>query len=99
LKHHHAFLREIVEIKNSCPFDAVTCKSGARGRVKKEWVVCDRGPRSHLSPSWVPQMQLHMAATGTWSGLLVTRSPRGVYVYRMYRDDEYLYRMCCLIKR
>jgi hypothetical protein len=99
--HHHqfAFIREAVEIKTSCPFDILSRPSGARGRVRKEWVVCDRGPRSHLSPAWVPQLQLHMAAAGTWSGLLVSRSPRGVAVYRMYRDDEYLYRMCCLIKR
>eukprot|EP00798_Chlamydomonas_sp_ICE-L_P005574 gene5574-4208_t len=48
----------------------------------------------------VPQLQLGMLAAGTWSGLIVNRSAtKGVRIFRMYRDDEYLYRMMRIVAR
>ncbi len=35
--------------------------------------MSDRGPRHSLPPYWIPQLQLHMAACGCHSGLLVSR--------------------------
>jgi hypothetical protein len=48
----------------------------------------------------VPQAQMHMVAAGTQSALIVSRSAtRGVRVFRMWRDDEYLARMLALAAR
>ena len=43
------------------------------------------------SARWIPQLQLHMFASGCLSALLVSRSAsKGTRVYRLYRDEAYL---------
>ncbi|MEW5319169.1 MAG: hypothetical protein WDW38_010336 [Sanguina aurantia] len=93
----NAVLREVVEIKNGCPFGERSARSGGRG---DGFVINDRGPRDMVSAMWVPQLQLHMLASGCASGLLVSRSAtKGVRVFRMYRDDPYLATMLSLVSR
>lgn len=66
----NAVIREVVEIKNGCPFGERSAHtSGGRGG----FMVNDRGPRDMISAMWVPQLQLHMLASGCASGLLVSR--------------------------
>ncbi|MEW5301591.1 MAG: hypothetical protein WDW36_004442 [Sanguina aurantia] len=57
----NAVLREVVEIKNGCPFGERSARSGGRG---DGFVINDRGPRDMVSAMWVPQLQLHMLASG-----------------------------------
>lgn len=53
-----------------------------------QYVVSDRGPHGGLWPLWVPQLQAHMAAAGTGSALLLSRSAsRGVRLFRVYRCE------------
>lgn len=68
-------------------------------RPQVEWCVSDR-VRERLPPYWVPQLQLHMLATGCQSAVLVARSVRGgMRLWRMWREDEYLFRMLAMIRR
>eukprot|EP00798_Chlamydomonas_sp_ICE-L_P005573 gene5573-4207_t len=66
-------VREIVEVKNTVPFGERQRRRGAKGKMLTEVIVSDRGPRDQVSAQWVPQLQLHMLAAGTWSGLIVNR--------------------------
>lgn len=83
---------EVVEVKNTCPFDYCQAQSArGRGRKQRKFVICDRGPRTKVDAMWVPQLQLQMLCAGTSSGLLVSRSAtKGIRVFRMRRDDEYV---------
>ncbi|GLC35108.1 hypothetical protein PLESTM_000280300 [Pleodorina starrii] len=84
-------LREIVEVKNHCPFVYKGQRKARKRGVVLDYVVRDRGPIESLWPVWVPQLQAHLACSGADSGLLLSRSPsRGVRVFRMFRDDAYL---------
>ncbi|KAG2496759.1 hypothetical protein HYH03_005168 [Edaphochlamys debaryana] len=95
----HAVLREVVEVKSSCPFGVRQVRRGGKGRVHSELVLCDLGPRGALPALWVPQLQLHMLAAGTASGLAVSRSAtKGAAVWRLWRDDAYLGAMMGLLE-
>jgi len=86
--------KEIVEVKNTCPFYINRVGGGGRGRGRgegREYILSDQGPRSAVDPLWMPQLQLHMLCADTASGLLLSRSATmGVRVMRVKRDDEYL---------
>jgi hypothetical protein len=97
---------EVVEVKNTCPFDySQQLKhggggGGGRGSKKKKFVVCDRGPRHQLDVLWVPQLQLHMLCTQTSSSLLVSRSAtRGLRVFRVAADPEFQRAMLCVLRK
>ncbi|PNW76449.1 hypothetical protein CHLRE_11g467596v5 [Chlamydomonas reinhardtii] len=84
-------IREVVEVKNHCPFVYKDQRKARKRGVVINYAASDRGPVSGLWPLWVPQLQAHMAAAGTASGLLLSRSPsRGVKLFRVYRDDGFL---------
>lgn len=84
-------VREAVEVKNSCPFVYKGQRKARKRGINIHYVVSDRGPHGGLWPLWVPQLQAHMAAAGTGSALLLSRSAsRGVRLFRVYRDDAYL---------
>ncbi|KAG2432131.1 hypothetical protein HXX76_009057 [Chlamydomonas incerta] len=84
-------VREVVEVKNHCPFVYKDQRKARKRGVVINYAASDRGPVAGLWPLWVPQLQAHMAAAGTSSGLLLSRSPsRGVRLYRVYRDDAFL---------
>jgi hypothetical protein len=90
---------EVVEVKNTCPFD-YSLQKNYRGGKKKKFVVCDRGPRNQLDVLWVPQIQLHMLCTQTSSALLVSRSAtRGIKVFRVKADSEFQRLMLCLLRK
>ena len=57
------------------PHTFVQVRRGAKGRLVREWVVCDPGLPGGcgISPAWVPQLQLHMLAAGCASALLMHR--------------------------
>ncbi|GLI64376.1 hypothetical protein VaNZ11_007639, partial [Volvox africanus] len=101
--HHgavHVVLREVVEVKNTCPFGMRQVRRGGKGRLVSEFFISDRGPRQEVSPLWIPQLQLHMLATGCHSGLLLSRSAtKGTTVFRILRDDDYLNRMLSILDR
>lgn len=60
-------------------------RRGGKGRLQWEVVVSDRGPRHSLPPYWIPQLQLHMAACGCHSGLLVSRCVAHLRAAAVYR--------------
>ncbi|KAL4524321.1 hypothetical protein Ndes2437B_g05098 [Nannochloris sp. 'desiccata'] len=91
---------EVVEVKNTCPFDYSQQKQGGGKRKKRKFVVCDRGPRSQFDVLWVPQLQLHMLCSQTSSSLLVSRSAtRGLRVFRVAADPEFQRLMLCVLRR
>ncbi|EFJ51172.1 hypothetical protein VOLCADRAFT_116519 [Volvox carteri f. nagariensis] len=84
-------LREVVEVKNHCPFVSKSQRKARKRGLVIDYVVRDRGPISSVWPLWVPQLQAHMACSGADSALLLSRSPsRGVRLFRMFRDDAYI---------
>ncbi|KAG2440766.1 hypothetical protein HXX76_003622 [Chlamydomonas incerta] len=96
----HVVLREVVEVKSTCPFGMRQVRRGGKGRVHTELVLGDPGPRHAVPAAWVPQLQLHMLATGCQSALVVSRSAsKGMTVFRLLRDDEYLQRMMGVLAR
>ena len=76
--------RLVLEVKNSSPF--------ARHRTRPgKYVVIYREPYDAPPAYHVPQLLLEMLATGATAGLLAMQSAtRGVRVFRVERDDEYL---------
>ncbi|KAF5833442.1 hypothetical protein DUNSADRAFT_10232 [Dunaliella salina] len=96
----HAMVLEAVEVKNTVPFSQAAHKAGTQGGAKVRFCIRDRGPREAVAFHWVPQLMLHMLATGTWSALLICRSvTKGIRVFRIFRDDEYLFRMISILNR
>ena len=69
-------LREVVEVKNHCPFKTSKNPGAYRRRGKvagTRYTLSPGYPASKVQPQWVPQLQLHMLAAGCTSGLLVSR--------------------------
>ncbi|GAB4823700.1 hypothetical protein N2152v2_010746 [Parachlorella kessleri] len=92
-------VKEVVEVKNTCPF-GVNQHRGQRGSPAELYLLSDRGPRHDVKPEWVPQLQLHMLCAGTRTALLVSRSAtKGLHVFRMARDDDYLQLMLRVLSR
>lgn len=58
-------------------------RSGAKGRMRLHYVLRDKGPRLHVPATWVPQLQLHLLATGCHSVLLFTRSAAARHMHRI----------------
>ena len=74
-----------------CARPCSAVRSGAKGRLKLQYVVRDKGPRLSPPAHWVPQLQLHMLATGCHSLLLLSRSAtRGSRIFRVTRDHAYV---------
>jgi hypothetical protein len=48
-------------------------RSGKKGRVDLAYHLSPRGCAGSVHPQWIPQLQLHMAATGCESVLLASR--------------------------
>lgn len=93
-------LREAVEVKNVCPFAVKCTRSGHKGKVSSQFIVGDKGPWFHVHPQYLPQLQLHMLATGTASALLLSRSAtKGVRMFRSIRDDVYINSMLGFISK
>ena len=89
---------EVVEVKNTCPFDYSQHTYG--GKKRRKFVVCDRGPRNQIDVLWMPQLQLHMLCTQTASALLVSRSAtRGLRVFRVAADVEFQRLMLCVLRK
>ena len=61
----------------NCPIVAAhgrrAVRSGAKGRLRLQYVLRDKGPRQQVPAHWVPQLQLHLLATGCHSVLLLSR--------------------------
>ena len=86
---------EVIEVKNSCPFDY--SQHGRGG--KRRFIISDRGPRQRLDTLWIPQLQLHMLCTGANSALVASRSAtRGVRLFRMQADPELQRLMLCVLR-
>ena len=84
---------EVVEVKSRCPFRSENPSS--HGGF---FCLSDRGPPDSLPEQHVPQLQLEMLCTGTRSALLVCDSAsKGMAIYRLRRDDEYLALMLKLL--
>ncbi|KAF5828969.1 hypothetical protein DUNSADRAFT_16749 [Dunaliella salina] len=87
--------REVVEVKNHCPF-VFRSKKGARGQAKA--IISGNRPSRSLQAKWVPQLQLHCLASGANSALLVSRTAtKGMTVFRMYRNEEYIQNMLSVV--
>ena len=70
------------------------------GPTQGQWFYEDVKPRARVPVQYVPQLQLHMLATGLRSALFVSRtSCHGTKVYRMARDDEFCKDMMALVSR
>ena len=48
-------------------------RSGKKGRTELAYKLSPRGCAGRVHPQWMPQLQLHMAATGCQSVLLASR--------------------------
>ncbi|GIL82547.1 hypothetical protein Vretifemale_11369 [Volvox reticuliferus] len=84
-------LREVVEVKNHCPFVYKGQRKARKRGLVIDYVVRDRGPIKSVWPLWVPQLQAHMACSGAESALLLSRSAsKGIRLFRMFRDDSYI---------
>lgn len=87
------FDRFIVEVKNSSPFRA----GGPMGKPGR-FVVSDRDPYDSPPAYHMPQLQMEMLAAGTQAGLLAMQSAtRGVRVFRIERDDDYIRAMLSIL--
>jgi hypothetical protein len=61
-----------------------TCRQQSKGRkgsIKLKYSLSDGGPVAKPLPGWVPQLQMHMLATGCQSVLLVSRWGRALLLY------------------
>jgi hypothetical protein len=58
-------------------------RSGAKGRMRLHYVLRDKGPRLQVPATWVPQLQLHLLATGCHSVLLFTRSAAARHMHHI----------------
>lgn len=84
----------VVEVKNSCPF-TFSCSS----RGKCAFHVRDRGPREYVDVLHVPQLQFQMLCSKTPSAFLVSKSAsKGVRIFQMARDDEYIQCMLTVLR-
>uniref|UniRef100_A0A7S3R3T5 Uncharacterized protein n=1 Tax=Dunaliella tertiolecta TaxID=3047 RepID=A0A7S3R3T5_DUNTE len=87
--------REVVEVKNHCPF-VFRSKKGTRGQAKA--TISGNRPYRMLQAKWIPQLQLHCLASGTNSALLVSRTAaKGMTVFRMHRNEEYINNMLSVV--
>ncbi|BDA44460.1 hypothetical protein COCOBI_05-6450 [Coccomyxa sp. Obi] len=90
---------EVVEVKNACPYRQVTTVT-RKGRAKISYVLADGGPHNRIARNWVAQLQLEMLATPANSALLVSRSAtKGLTIYRMWRDEDYVQTMLHFVSR
>lgn len=88
---------EIVEVKNTCPFGYA---NNHHVQHRRTFILSDRGPRTCPDAAWIPQVQWHILCANTQSGLLVSRSAtKGLRVFRIYRDDEYIECMLFVIQK
>jgi hypothetical protein len=55
------------------PLRCRAVRSGAKGRLRLQYALRDKGPRQQVPAHWVPQLQLHLLATGCHSLLLLSR--------------------------
>ncbi|GIL42520.1 hypothetical protein Vafri_482 [Volvox africanus] len=84
-------LREVVEVKNHCPFVYKGQRKARKRGLVLDYVVRDRGPIRSVWPLWVPQLQAHMACSGAESALILSRSAsKGIRLFRIFRDDKYI---------
>jgi hypothetical protein len=97
-------VQEVVEVKNVCPFREAAFNPSAGGGKRRgaapsrRYALSDAGPHASLPAAHVPQLQLHMACSGTRSALLVVESAtKGMAVWRMARDEAYLGAMLALL--
>eukprot|EP00877_Chromochloris_zofingiensis_P010471 jgi/Chrzof1/5678/Cz16g11120.t1 len=91
---------EVVEVKNHCPFVFRHKRRGVKGTTRVCYSLKDTGPRDRLLPQWVPQLQLHMLATGCMSALLVSRSAsQGIRVFRVFRSEFFINSMLRILVR
>jgi len=82
--------RLVVEVKNSSPF-----RKHGNGAT---FEVTDRDPYDHPPPYHMPQLQMEMLACGVTGGLLCMQSAtRGVRVFYVKRDDDYVAAMLGVI--
>jgi hypothetical protein len=65
-----------------------------------KWFLHEDKCFARVPPKYVPQLQLHMLATGLQSALFVSRTSRnGTRIFRMTRDDDYCKDMLALVSR
>mmetsp|Transcript_184 Transcript_184/g.564 ORF Transcript_184/g.564 Transcript_184/m.564 type:complete len:546 (+) Transcript_184:23-1660(+) len=82
--------RLVVEVKNSSPF-----RKHGNGAT---FEVTDRDSYDHPPPYHMPQLQMEMLACGVTGGLLCMQSAtRGVRVFYVKRDDDYVAAMLGVI--
>ncbi|KAK9850983.1 hypothetical protein WJX84_009134 [Apatococcus fuscideae] len=83
---------EVVELKNTCPFqEAGTLSHNRKGQLRRQFRISDPGPREQVPTYWVPQLQLEMLTSGAQYALLVSRSAtQGIRMFRMERCDQFL---------
>lgn len=67
-------------------------RGGKKGALRAvSFAFSPRGCAARVNPQLVPQLQLHMLATGCQSVLLASRcAERGLRVWRLWRDDAWL---------
>ncbi|KAK3264754.1 hypothetical protein CYMTET_26527, partial [Cymbomonas tetramitiformis] len=86
--------REVLEVKNLCPFDECTGQKRARPVYK----IFEKRPPSSIPTKFIPQLQLEMLAAGTGTALLAMDSAHhGIHLFRVARDDAYLQQMLQLL--
>lgn len=64
--HYHMY---VCNTRSSCRY----ARSGKKGRTELAYKLSPRGCAGRVHPQWIPQLQLHMAATGCQSVLLASR--------------------------
>eukprot|EP00899_Mesostigma_viride_P022999 jgi/Mesvir1/3884/Mv19836-RA.1 len=85
---------EVIEVKNRCPFqhEETSRRSGTKKTSKPHYAVSDADPPTDsVHPTYVPQLQMEMLAAKASSAVLVLNTAtKGMYLFRMHRNDEYL---------
>jgi len=91
-------MKEVVEVKNLCPFEE--CPSGPKRRGRPLYSLLQRRAPHKVPAKYVPQVQLEMLATGTMSALIALDTPHnGLTLFRMHRSNEYLQQMLYTLSR
>ncbi|KIY96074.1 hypothetical protein MNEG_11887 [Monoraphidium neglectum] len=73
-------------------------RRGRKGRVNLDFGMQAVTPAPRVQPAWVPQLQLHMLCTGCLTALLVSRTAEnGLRVFRVWRDDSYLWGLVAIL--
>ena len=95
---------EVLEVKCHSPFvDAAQMRNRGEGNGEKgALAISDRGPASTVAAWHVPQLMLHILCAGpacTGAVLVSLSATKGATLFRLKRDDDFIFSMLSWIRR